>query len=1337
MFATYSKHIVVFALGVFAMVSQTLFFREFLTSFESDDIAVSVFFGSWFLWIAVSANFAQILTRRAAKFAEGFETKLLLYIPAFAVQYVLILEVRRMAGVAAYEIFPLWKMILWAVIVNAPVSFATGFLFPVACEWMRGARMPVSQAYVLETAGCFAGGLAVTAMLYYGCSFVFIFFCVSILAACAAGVSKKSVRPVLLLLVFFAVLLGFRGGRPLPEILRVFRWAELLPAASYEGSFQTGQTEYLYGTWNFQWNVVSNGTVCEALPDKESAGRTVAISLCQNPSARKILLVGPGLNICSALLSLPQVECVAWAHYDDQFIGKVLKLLPENLRIHDERFRPVAGDVRKFLQSGAGKFDAVIVNIPETAAAAMNRYSTVEFFALLKSSLAAGGIVSTRIASGENTITEEQAIIGASALATLGRNFKNIQVAPGETSWLIASDDTPLSGDPRILKERFAAVADSGAVFPADALLSLYLPDRAKFALCAYKAAKIPEKFLLNTDSRPLAYLSGLLLSLREADFSAANFAVRLMNAGVALFIAPIAVFLVFWALFRIGSTRFAGSLPAEGTAMKSAEDGEDGGKDDDTERKTVEMPPAGGPCLSSAPFESSVIVFCAGLTSMGTMIVLMYLFQTEFGTLYLDVGLVSSVFMAGLAAGGMLSISLIGHCSKPGRTITCFAATAFVHGASLMILAAGGGAFHSYAGFIGLFLFQGALCGTYFPFASFILKEVGVDDAAVGAALEKSDHVGAMAGAFLTGIIFVPVLGALHSLLLMGCIALMNALIILSGNLELFRRARLGRGRTFMRKAGYAMGAVALSLVACSWLIRAENPSQASPWTASGDAAKMLSLATGLKSEQARLRTAQGKEIEYLKIFGDDGRQLGYIFMTKDLAPDAKGYGGKINLSVRVDMEGRLENFEVVSSSESPAYLDKVRKSWPAKLSGQNLFSESSLQGVHAVSGATFSSEGIKEALSVSGKEFFKLVQRGAPAPPQEKADRFRMDAGGMLILLFFAAGFLASRFLTGNIAGAARVSILLCSLASCGIWLNCLYSTEQIVRLVSFRLPAPGLATPFVLLAVIPVACFLLGNYYCGYACPFGALQELLGKLVPSRFKTFLPGAELLNFRIFKYFFLFAIVVIAVLTAGRSAASWDPLVSFFSMPRTSFFMYAVSFTALLMSAFCFRFWCRFFCPAGAFLSIMAGISPFKRLLPNKFFGRCGFGVCGRRQFDCISCDRCRPGFGEFPEILSPVETGRRKSIELYIKLPIYVLGFCIAAAMARASASALGDRTGKDLAAGMPSLETAGQAAAEAAADAPPAPSIREFDSGKVKELIKGKKLSGREADFYKKSE
>ena len=45
----------IFCIGLFAIVSQALLFREFLVSFEGNELGIGAFFGSWFVWVAIGA----------------------------------------------------------------------------------------------------------------------------------------------------------------------------------------------------------------------------------------------------------------------------------------------------------------------------------------------------------------------------------------------------------------------------------------------------------------------------------------------------------------------------------------------------------------------------------------------------------------------------------------------------------------------------------------------------------------------------------------------------------------------------------------------------------------------------------------------------------------------------------------------------------------------------------------------------------------------------------------------------------------------------------------------------------------------------------------------------------------------------------------------------------------------------------------------------------------------------------------------------------------------------------------------------------------------------------
>jgi len=160
-----ARGLLIVAYGLFTIAAQTLLFREFITAFEGNDISVGVFFGSWFLWVGLGAMLVRRWGRLAQMLLPHVELLFLTYIPALAIQLLLIAQVRALAGVASYDLMSVQAIVFWSLLVNAPVSLVTGLLFPLACRWIEQTQsFPVSHVYILEATGSFFGGIAVTVL---------------------------------------------------------------------------------------------------------------------------------------------------------------------------------------------------------------------------------------------------------------------------------------------------------------------------------------------------------------------------------------------------------------------------------------------------------------------------------------------------------------------------------------------------------------------------------------------------------------------------------------------------------------------------------------------------------------------------------------------------------------------------------------------------------------------------------------------------------------------------------------------------------------------------------------------------------------------------------------------------------------------------------------------------------------------------------------------------------------------------------------------------------------------------------------------------------------------
>jgi len=291
----------------------------------------------------------------------------------------------------------------------------------------------------------------------------------------------------------------------------------------------------------------------------------------------------------------------------------------------------------------------------------------------------------------------------------------------------------------------------------------------------------------------------------------------------------------------------------------------------------------------------------------------------------------------------------------------------------------------------------------------------------------------------------------------------------------------------------------------------------------------------------------------------------------------------------------------------------------------------------------------------------------------------------------------------------------------------LNAQYSSEQIATVLSLQTPAVGLTGAFLLVIGIPLLVIFFGNIYCGYVCPFGAAQELLSYIVPGRFKQPVSMERMRKARFFKYVILFVLIIVFFLSRNRTTLAAEPLIEIFNLRFTTYdFQSAIVnwqlsiplivTIALTGSIFYARFWCRYLCPVGAFLSLLSNVAILKRYLPVKRFGKCEFGLSVKDQIDCLCCDRCRYERRKSTQPLMPyplIKLLSRYFVVVVLAVTIFVSTVSVS-------------RFLQVIPAGLEyptALASGGQP--------------RDVDLERIRTMIRQQKLSDQEAEFYKKVE
>lgn len=206
-----------------------------------------------------------------------------------------------------------------------------------------------------------------------------------------------------------------------------------------------------------------------------------------------------------------------------------------------------------------------------------------------------------------------------------------------------------------------------------------------------------------------------------------------------------------------------------------------------------------------------------------------------------------------------------------------------------------------------------------------------------------------------------------------------------------------------------------------------------------------------------------------------------------------------------------------------------------------------------------------------------------------------------------------------------------------------------KNTVSLISMGKPLE--ATPFVYqtLAVMALTVFA-GRYFCGWACSFGLLGDLVYKLSSNVQRIFrvrlpkLPPKLLALLRYLKYIILLGILALcfdqqsSVITENSPWTAYSMLLSR-NMGALKSFPKACALLALLLPGMALqeRFFCQCLCPLGAVFSLLP-VNPLFQLKRKKENCPSACGACQKVcpvnclieednpvQGECIQCRRCK----------------------------------------------------------------------------------------------------------------
>ncbi|MDJ0811365.1 MAG: hypothetical protein QNJ01_14790 [Desulfobacterales bacterium] len=665
----------VVATGVASVVAQLTVIREYLAAFQGNEFVIALILFSWLAWGGVGTWSAGLLIRVERLPHRAVLAHLSTALAGLAVIQLAGIRLLRDLVFTPGTSVGFYPTLAYIALGIGPYAFLVGLLLPYSLHVLRRSGHPAypgAKIYILDNLGDVAGGALF--------AFVLIYWATPLQALAVAGLP----------LVGAAMSLNATGGgNPLGRWMSAgavlvvmflggaFERHTLTPTSGRLLHYEESRFGRILAVQQAeQITLLKDGLPVAGTQNVALAEEAIHYPLSQLARPEAVLLIsGEGGMLHELAKHRPQR--VDYVELDPvmtalQFRYGLLATIPGlNVRHRDGR---------AFLKEHTGRYDAIIVSLPEPDTFQVNRFFTDEFFRLASRRLAPGGVFSFSMEGFENYLAAPQQRKLTTLYHTAIRHFDRVQLLPGLRIFFICRQQDVDLDIPAALARRGVETLYIRGYFDGN-----LTAERISQLNVLVKAPTAP-----NTDFQPRLMRIMFDQWFARFDTSPLIFYV-VLGAGLAVY------------LLRMTRAEF--------------------------------------------------VLFSTGFMTMGSEILVIFAFQVLFGYIYFQIGLIVTVFLAGLLPGAWL-----------GSRLASRARMVLARGDILLVLLVAGFilALAAYgerlpAAFFLVFGFLTSLvCGFQFPAA---LAIEGGDGRAATRAF-SADLMGASTGTLITSVGLIPYAG-------------------------------------------------------------------------------------------------------------------------------------------------------------------------------------------------------------------------------------------------------------------------------------------------------------------------------------------------------------------------------------------------------------------------------------------------------------------------------------------------------------------------------------------------------------------------------------------------
>jgi spermidine synthase len=610
-------------MGLSGITAQIVLLRELLVSFLGNELTLGVILANWLVLVAIGSFLIGKSVEKVDRKIEIFVVFQLVLSLAFPFAIFLCRIFKNILLTTPGEALgfaPIWYS---SFIILLPVTLPYGALFTYGCklysQYARDGASSVGKVYLLETIGSIIGGLLLTFLLIQYLNSFEIAFIISLMNPLIAAfllppIPKSrffSFRNILFsvsifIVLFFVYLLLTPSAKKIDSFSINSQWRNL-NVIHNENSIYGNITVTQRGE---QFTFYNDGvpSITTPIPDIASIEDFVHFPMLFHKKPESVLILSGGAGgMIHEILKYP-VTHVDYVELDPLLLKLVQRFSTPltQSELSDQRVKIHYQDSRLFTQRTGERFDIIFIGLSAPQALQTNRLFSLEFFSTAKRKLNPHGILVLSLPGSLTYISPELRDLNGCILDTLKSVFGSVRIIPGDVNLYLASAsdlfEKITSGD--IIK-RFQERKIQTSLIKKN-YIEYRLHERW---LQWYWKSMEGRKNRVNSDFRPLGVFFNL--SYWNALFSPYLAGIFKWFEGFHLTFTLIKIILITIIL----SIFF------------------------------IKMPQHSSHAITYS-------IFTTGLTGMIFSLALIFTFQTFYGYLYHQIGLLVAVFMAGIAGG-------------------------------------------------------------------------------------------------------------------------------------------------------------------------------------------------------------------------------------------------------------------------------------------------------------------------------------------------------------------------------------------------------------------------------------------------------------------------------------------------------------------------------------------------------------------------------------------------------------------------------------------------------------------------------------------------------------